>query len=326
MVILLLSAVDLTTGAEAAAPEPAELANPTGSKAVSVLWDYTHGVYCPGYCYDLTDRYSALATLLTANGYALDTTRAGVDRINLSLYKIVVVNITCAWSSSYTAAEAESLRAFVERGGSLLIISENTGCPNGNLSQITSRFNFTVGLGDPQSCYSSFTTNPTYSSIFAGISPGNLCTDAPGAVSASSPSEAIGWMGSQVGAAGRCENGKGGVLLISDANHWDVNNLYDGTQNDLFALQVFAWLSNPPCKPTETEEAPAPAKNLAVSPNPAGEFLTVTLPNGINEAALYDISGSPVMRIRDGNNDIRPLRPGVYFLKAGQRVRRVIKL
>jgi len=52
MLILLLSAIDLTTGTEAvaAAPEPVELASPSGSKAVAVLWDYTHGVFCPGYC------------------------------------------------------------------------------------------------------------------------------------------------------------------------------------------------------------------------------------------------------------------------------------
>jgi len=33
-----------------------------------------------------------------------------------------------------------------------------------------------------------------------------------------------------------------------------------------------------------------------------------------------------VMRIREGKNDLKDLRPGVYLLKAGDRVRRVIKL
>lgn len=327
MIILLICAIDLSTGKEAvdAAPKNPWPVIPSGSKAGAVLWDYTHDPFCPGYCYTLDDRYATFVSLMNANGYTFDTTRAGVNNVNLSAYRIVVINLTSNWNSAYTAAEAESLVAFVNRGGSLLIISENTACPNGNLTQITSRFNFTVGLGNPQSCYSSFTSNPTYSSIFAGISSGNLCTDAPGAVGASAPSETIGWMGSPAGAAGRCENGKGGVLLISDANHWDVNNLYDGTQNDLFALQVFAWLSNPPCTPTGTEEAPAPAKKLSVAPNPAGDAVMVSLPSGLDEATLYDISGAPVMKIKDGINDLRNLKPGVYLLRAGDKIRRVIK-
>ncbi len=327
MIFLLMCAVDLTTGAEAVATTvaPAQPVAMPENKAGAVLWDYTHGPYCPGYCYTLEDRYVTFVSLMNANGYTFTTT-AGVNNIDLSPFRIIVINLPSNWNSAYTAAEAESLVAFVNRGGSLLIISENTSCPNGNLTQITNRFNFTVGLGNPQSCYSSFTSNPTYSSIFAGISSGNLCTDAPGAVGASSPSETIGWMGGPAGAAGRCESGKGGVLLISDANHWDINNLYDGTQNDQFALQVFAWLSSPPCNPTETEETPAPVKKLTVSPNPAGDFLMVSLPSGVSEATLYDITGAPVMKIKDGKNDLRDLKPGVYLLKAGDRVRRLIKL
>lgn len=212
-----------------------------------------HGIFLN---YSLEGSYSTLRTILEAQGYTFTTTTAGVNNIDLSPYRIIVICLGSNWYSTYTADEAETLVAFVNRGSSLLIISENTACPNGNLTQITNRFNFTVGLGNPQSCYSSFSINPTYSSIFVGISSGNHCTDAPGAVGASAPSETIGWMGSPAGAAGRCESGKGGVLLISDANHWDINNLYDGTQNDLFALQVFAWLSSPPCSPTGTDEAP----------------------------------------------------------------------
>jgi len=327
MVILLICAIDLSTGGEATAtaPENAGPVIPSGSKAGAVLWDYTHGIYCPSYCYSLTDKYSMLASLLSANGYTLDTTRAGVNNVNLDLYKIVVISLSCNWNSAYSAAEADSLAAFVTRGGSVLIMSENTGCPNANLAQVVSRFGMTVGLGDPQACYSSFTANPTYASIFTGITPGNVCTAAPGAVGASSPSELIGWMASYGGMAGRCVQGQGGVILIGDFNHWDNDRLYNG-DNDELALQVFSWLSSPPCKPTETEETPAPVKKLMVLPNPAGDFLMVTLPSGLEGATLYDITGAPVMRIRDGKNDLKDLRPGVYLLKAGDRVRRVIKL
>ena len=208
----------------------------------------------------------------------------------------------------------------------MLIQSENIGCPNSNLAQVVSRFGMSVGLGDPQSCYSSFTGNPTYASIFSGITPGNVCTAAPGAVGASSPSELIGWMGDYGGMAGRCVNNQGGVILISDINLWDNTYITYGSNNDELLLNVFAWLANPPCKPTETAEAPAPEKKFGVSPNPAEDFLMVSLPSGVDEAALYDISGTAVMRIGDGKNDIRHLRPGVYLLRAGKRVRRVIKL
>ncbi len=328
IIALLICAIDPSTGGEATTVnrEPAELATNPSQKATPVLWDYTHGVFCPGYCYSLTSQYSLLASMLTSNGYALDTTKDGVDHVNLSAYKIVVICLGSNWYSAYTAAEADSLAAFVARGGSLLIMSENTACPNGNLAQVVSRFGMTVGLGDPQSCYSSFTANPTYASIFAGITPGNVCTAAPGAVGASSPSETIGWMGSPAGMAGRCVDNQGGVILVSDINLWDNDYMSYGSNNDELLLNVFAWLTNPPCNPTETEEAPAPVKKLTVSPNPAGDFLMVSLPSGITEATLCDITGAPVLQVRDGKNDIAGLKPGVYILRAGDRVRRLIKL
>lgn len=72
---------------------------------------------------------------------------------------------------------------------------------------------------------------------------------------------------------------------------------------------------------------PAPRiKGLAVSPNPAGDFLTVTLLSGVSEAMLYDITGAPVMQVREGRNDLRELRAGVYLLRAGDRMRRLINL
>jgi len=332
MLVLLLGLLDPATGEEVMAdqttPPATEMFLPaSGPKAGSILWDYTHGVFCVGYCYDLSDMYSKLATMLTSNGYSITTTAAGVNNVNLDLYDIVVICLPCNWNSAYSAAEADSLAAFVSRGGSLLVISENTACPNGNLTQVANRFNFSVGLGNPAACFSSFTANPVYSSIFVGVVPGNVCTAAPGSVGAAAPSELIGWRGAEGGVAGRCVQGQGGVILIGDANHWDSVRLYNG-DNDELALQTFAWLSAPPCAPTHenVDESPTLVRKLSVLPNPAGDFLMVTLPSGISEATLYDITGAPVLQVRDGKNDLRSLKPGVYLLVAGDRVRRVIKL
>lgn len=328
MLVLLICLFDPTTGLEGAGSNQENPASPAppSPKDVSVLWDYTHGVFCPGYCYDLTSQYSTLASILTSNGYALSTTSSGVDNMDLSPYRIVVINLASNWYSAYTASEADSLAAFVARGGSVLIQSENTGCPNGNLAQVVSRLGMSVGLGDPQECYSSFTSNPTYAQIFAGITPGGVCTAAPGAVGASAPSEIIGWMGGYGAMAGRCVDGQGGVILVSDINLWDNTYLSYGPNNDELLLNVFAWLSSPPCKPIGEGEAPSSPKRLVVSPNPVEDFLTVSFPNGISEAVLYDISGAPVVKIREGTNDLRGLRPGVYIMRVGQRTRRLVKI
>jgi len=325
MLLVLLGFLDLTSGVEDPVMEvtpPAQAGTREVMTGKKVLWDQTHGPYLD---YKLMGSYTTIYNDLVANGFTVDTTVIGVNNVNLNNYDIVVINLGSNWNSAYSAAEADSLLAFVNRGGSLLIQSENTGCPNGNLTQIANRFGMTVGTGACGDCFTSFTGNATYTPIFSGIA--SACGIATGSVGFAAPSEAIGWSSGVPLMVGRCEQNKGGVLLIGDINIWD--NTYIGNNNNrALGLNVFNWLSAPPCAPTylEAQEGAAlPGDVLRVSPNPARNILRVSLPAGSEAATLFNCLGAPVMSLGQGEADISGLSSGVYFLRAGGQVKRVVK-
>ena len=321
MIALLFCAIDLTTGQEAISTRPAEPHEAqTSDKAGAVLWDQTHGVYID---YRLMGSFSALYNLLISNGYTAETTVVGVNNLNLDVYRVVVLCLASNWNSAYSVAEADSLQAYVARGGSVLVMSDNTGCPNGNLTEVLNRFNMAAGLGTPGDCLSNSTTNPTYTPIFSGVS--SACGSAAGTIGASSPSELIAWASGVGMMAGRCQNGQGGVVLIWDINIWDNSDI-GGYNNATLALNTFNWLSNPPCSPTGSDEAPSrPESSLSVSPNPCAGYLDVILPSGCEAATLFNALGAPVMSLGQGEADISGLAGGVYFLRAGNQVKRVVK-
>ncbi|MEO0249888.1 MAG: hypothetical protein ABIN58_10225, partial [candidate division WOR-3 bacterium] len=271
MILVLLLVTDLTTGQEVSlslAPaistdQPAA----ASGKAGGVLWDQTHGVYLD---YRLNGSFSILRDTLIARGYTPETTAAGVNNIDLSPYRVIVLCLASNWNSPYTSAEADSLVAFVNRGGSLVVMGDNTGCPNGNLTPVLTRFNMLAGVGTPGDCITSTTANPIYTSA---------CGSASGTISASSPSEVIAWSSGNPLMAGRCENNKGGVFLVGDINIWDNSDIYN-YNNMTLMKNVFDWASSPPCRPTDAAESPEPRPGLRVSPNPVKDFLSMSLPAG----------------------------------------------
>lgn len=325
MILTILVAVNLTTGQEISPLSVAHItaANHDASvsgKAGGVLWDQTHGIYLD---YRLNGSYTILRDTLIGRGYIPETTVAGVNNIDLSPYRIIVLCLGSAWNSAYSSAEADSLVAFVNRGGSLVIMGDNTGCPNANLAPVLSRFNMTAGVGAAGNCFTSTTANPTYTPIFSGVS--QACGVATGSISASSPSEVIAWTSGTPLMAGRCEDNKGGVLLIGDINHWG-NDYINNVDNIQFLINVFGWLASPPCLPTDAAESPGPRPLLRVSPNPVRDFLSLSFPPGTESTLLYNAVGVPVARLYAGNNDLRELPEGVYLLRVGEQTRRVVKV
>ena len=328
MILCLLAAIDLTTGHEVSPFSVAPIATADHDaslegKAGAVLWDYTHVPYCPGACYTLEERYTQLVSILNGQGYTFTTTTGGVNNMDLSPFRIIVLCLGSAWNSPYSSVEADSLVAFVDRGGSLLVMGDNTGCPNANLTPVLTRFNMLSGTGACGDCFTSTTANPTYTAIFSGVS--QACGVATGSISASSPSEVIGWVSGVPLMAGRCETNKGGVLLIGDINQWE--NDYIGNVNNLqFLVNTFDWLAWPPCLPTDAAESPEPRPSLRVSPNPVRDFLSLSFPPGTESTLLYNAAGVPVARLYAGNNDLRELPEGVYLLMVGDQTKRVVKV
>lgn len=109
----------------------------------NILWDETHGVYIN---YEPSGDFSSLSSLLSGLGFTVTTTAAGVNNVNLASYNVVVVSLGSSWYSAYTPAEVSALNTFVQNGGGLLILSDNTACPNANIIPLAQQFGITLGV------------------------------------------------------------------------------------------------------------------------------------------------------------------------------------
>ncbi|MHC4475586.1 MAG: DUF4350 domain-containing protein [Planctomycetota bacterium] len=229
--------IDATTG-ETFQPAPHLDLAPlkTLSAGGAVLWDLTHGVY---FNYEPSGRYSSLVSVLAGKGYTVDTTTAGVDNLDLSVYDVLVVSVGSAWYSAYTASEVTAIQTFVSNGGGLLVMGENTNTPNANINPVAQAYGVTCGVSylTPDDLYF---TNLAAHAVFAGCS--QIYYRAAGELSAGSPGQLVAWADTGEGTVAVAESGAGRIVVTGDADFCANSNI--GTaDNQLFAESVFDWLS-----------------------------------------------------------------------------------
>jgi hypothetical protein len=220
-----VGAIDFTTGKENSHTHSGstDLRPLTGdTRQGAVLWDTTHGVYN---VYKPSGSYSNLCQMLVDSGFTVDVCGTGVHTVNLSLYDIVVVPVTSNWYSVYTQEEVDTLVSFynaghqriiltgdcnfcdnaympnvdnnqfsynifewLSQGGGILIMGENTGCPNANVQPVSQAFNLDNGVGDMGTeTFSNFAAHPVFNNVSA------IYYIAPGEISASAPAQVIAW-------------------------------------------------------------------------------------------------------------------------------------
>ncbi len=200
-----------------------------------VLWDLTYGVYLD---YEPSGRYSILISLLHSLGFSIQTTTAGLENVDLSNYDIIVICLGSSWYGTYSAAQVEAIKIFVENGGGLLIIGENTSGPNLNINPVANAFGVTCGISFlwPFDLYiTDLSTHPIFDNVT------QIYYRMAGEISADPPSEYVAtYDGFGVAAIAEVESGK--VVVLGDVNCWD--NVYIGNAgNQLFAENTFKWLA-----------------------------------------------------------------------------------
>ncbi|UCF42388.1 MAG: DUF5011 domain-containing protein [Planctomycetota bacterium] len=227
--------LDVTTGAAVKAVGHASLsAIGMSASGGSILWDLTHGVYID---YRPSGDFSSLVSVLGSAGYSVSTTSAGVDHVDLSAYDVLVVCLGSAWDSSYTAFEVSAIETFVNNGGGLLILGDNSNCPNGNVNPVAQVFGVTCGASSQYTGYfSSWSSHPIFtdcSQVYYGTG---------GEISAVPPGELVAWTSTGHGTVA-VASGSGRVVVTGDINFCANRNLskYD---NQLFAENIFDWLSS----------------------------------------------------------------------------------
>jgi len=152
-----------------------------------MLWDTFHGTYLYYYA---TDGFTTFSSIATGMGHTMEESSAGVMTHDLFDYCVLVLCFGSAWDSAYTTAEADKIEAYVNAGGSLLILAENPGCRNYNLDPVANRFGVTCGVASvtpaDYTCIS-FTPHP----IFTGVT--SFFMRAAGTLSVTPPSIGSAW-------------------------------------------------------------------------------------------------------------------------------------
>jgi hypothetical protein len=163
--------------------------------------------------------------MLVDSGFTVDCCGTGVHTVDLSLYDIIVVAVTSNWYSVYTQEEADSLVSFynaghqravltgdcnfcdnsympnvdnnqfaynifewLSQGGGILIMGENTGCPNANVRPVSQALSMDNGVGALSTItFSNFAAHPVFNNV------SSIYYIAPGEISAVAPAAVIGW-------------------------------------------------------------------------------------------------------------------------------------
>lgn len=229
--------IDITTGLPARIAHAPVISGPLTSGGaegvdVEVLWDLTHGVYID---YQPSGAYSQLVAMLGAEGFHVSTTTAGVHNIDLSPYAVIVVCLGSAWNSGYTPREVHSLVQFVDSGGGLLVMGDNSGTPK-NVVPVARAFGSVPNqplLSSDDLYFTDFIGHP----IFTGIT--QLYFRAAGGVGAYSPSTSAAQ--TDLGEPVITVVPKARVVVLGDINGFD--DFYMLADDAAFALNVFHFLA-----------------------------------------------------------------------------------
>jgi hypothetical protein len=200
------------------------------SRASFVLWALSHGPYAN---YTPSEWYSDLVDMLEVNDIISYEAIYDLNYILLDSYDVIVIGTLLAWDSAFTSAELTAIQDFVDGGGGLLIMGDNSACPNQHINIISEAYGVTCVLTG--SDIDGHITDFADIDLFAGVTSLELFS-APGLASVGSPSMEVAWASGGepvVALAGGCS-----VIAVSDGNLWENAYLAEG-DNETFALNVF---------------------------------------------------------------------------------------
>jgi len=206
--------------------------------AGNILWDTSHGVYLN---YRPSGNYSELTTVLSQKGYFVDENDAGILNLNLDNYEIVVICLSSAWDSPYSFDEVAALSDFVDNGGGLLIMGDAV---QKNINPIAQAFGTTLGLSSI-SPYNLSVSKMTNHVIFTNVT--EIFMRLAGEISATFPSSEEAWADSDE-AVVAVFAAAGHVVFLGDYSIF-TNFYLTRVSNQVFAENVFGWLSLPPSPP-----------------------------------------------------------------------------
>ena len=215
-------------------------ASPASSE--SFLWDVSHGSTISDY--DYFDQYGSFISNLMNNGFSVDTTSQGLLVDDPAAYDGIVISVLTAQSSSYTSEEVTQILNYVNNGGGLLLMGDNTYSPNPNIDPVAAAFEITLGVLniEPDDTY---TSDLAEHPIFYEIN--EIHVQSAGALFASHllvPE--IAWQeGTGLPLIAGGQYGSGFVVALGDADVM-TNGFYDLADNQQFSINAANYITGQP--------------------------------------------------------------------------------
>lgn len=203
-----------------------------------VLWDTSHGVHLG---YQPSGHYQGLVNRLAGYGFSVDSTSNGFLVDDPAGYDVIVVCLGSAWDTAYSAAEVWQIVDYVNAGGGLLILGDNTDCPNPNIQPVADGFGIGLGLSSI-SPGDDYTSNLAAHPIFDGVS--EIYMEDAGEISAGGASSLVAWQeGTGLGLVAAGTSGSGRVVALGDMNTFAQEEYYGLVDNKLFSVNTFQYLA-----------------------------------------------------------------------------------
>jgi len=213
------------------------------SFANRILWDVSHTPFGQN---DLEGSYVLLSRILENNGYEIREGEEAIDRHGLWDADILVISILSNYQNAYTEAEVERIAAFVEGGGGLIILADNSQTRPRNISLLLREFGFWAAEDDDIEDLIRFIDHP----VTEGLDSVSFFLGS--AVDVEEGNSILAWDDQDLGGIAINEERGGPVILIGDADLWTIFDLgrLDNTQ---LALNCFQYADREPQGRIEVE-------------------------------------------------------------------------
>lgn len=200
-----------------------------------ILWDANHGIYSS--FYTLPNGFSNFASVLNGLGYDIQQNSIGVLHQSLSQYDVLIVSALTAANSAYSAAEVAAIQTFVQSGGGLLIMGENSEIPSAGVNSVGAAYGMKLNTNKviPADTY---VTNLTSHEMFQGIQ--SIYMRYGGEIQASAGATIVGT--TAAGKAMIANAAAGRVIGLGDSNLFDDSYLQTA-DNIAYVARLFDYLA-----------------------------------------------------------------------------------
>jgi len=218
---------------------------PVVVQAKAVLWDTSRDSGFDNYLL-----YSDIINHLETNkSISVERNTGDFLSTDLSSYDALVISVLTSRESEYSSAEVTKITDFINSGGGLLIMGDNSSVPNSNIQPIASQFGLSLGASSPNPVPFVLSLDDSHP-IFDGVS--QLHFQGPGQLLVSTPSVELAWVddgGLNKSLVAAAKLGSSNVITIGDADMM-MNSYYTLQDNLKFSENTFEYITSPAPEPS----------------------------------------------------------------------------